>query len=245
MLKFVKNKIRFFKNLYCDIFLYPRETIDVDHSLNYDIYWKNKRGDKVGVLSDWQKARADIIINTLDRKTPISLGDIGCGEGSIIKYLQMNLNVTKSVGYDRSDFVLKKARANGMDIIKLDINNEKELELVQRADYILMLEVAEHVPHTEKLLDFAYQKADKGVFISFPNSGYFTYRLRLLFGKFPKQWMVFPNEHLRFWTGADLKWWLKALGYKEYKVYYYKGIPFLNKLWPALFAAAWVVYLEK
>jgi len=101
------------------------------------------------------------------------------------------------------------------------------------------------MPNAEKILEYIYRKAKIGVFFSIPNSGYFIYRLRLLFGKFPKQWSVFPNEHLRFWTLGDLKWWLCALGYKKYKIFCYKGIPILNILLPSLFAAGLVVYIEK
>ena len=229
-----------------DIFSYSQERLDINTSLDYNDYWEEKRGDSVGVLSDWQKERADIIIKALNLQKSVTIGDIGCGEGSILKYLKERLDVNETIGYDSSQFVLQKARAIGVsDVVLVDINNSEELNCIKEVDYNIMLEILEHVPQSEIVLDIAYKMAKKGVFFSFPNSGFFTYRLRLLFGKFPKQWVTFPNEHLRFWTATDLKYWLSALGYKKYKIFYYKGVPVLNKLLPSVFAAAFVVYIPK
>lgn len=245
MIKNLKEHFYFLKVWYGKIFLYPRDKIVVGESLDYDRYWEVKRGDDVGVLSDWQKIRADIVLSILSKDKPITIGDIGCGEGSILKYLTNQLFVTRAIGYDSSDFVLDKARQIGIETVQFDINKDEELVKIEPADYHLILEVLEHIPHSEKLLNIAYDRANRGVFFSFPNSGFFVYRLRLLFGKFPKQWINFPNEHLRFWTDRDLKWWLKALGYENYKIFYYKGVPILNKIRPSLFAAGFVVYLRK
>ena len=37
------------------------------------------------------------------------------------------------------------------------------------------------------------------------------HRLRYMLGRFPLQWIVNPNEHIRFWTLKDLIWWLDYL----------------------------------
>lgn len=244
-MKTIRERFYFIKTWYRDIFQYPKNTLRLEHNLDYDAYWEKKRGLAVGTLSDWQKARADIIIQELPSDMPISIGDIGCGEGSILKYIQEHVSVTDAMGYDSSAFVLQKANDIGIKTKMLDIRDESQLASIEPADYMLLLELLEHIPHSEKVLAAAYQKARRGVFFSFPNSGFFIYRLRLLFGKFPKQWINFPNEHLRFWTASDVRWWLPALGYRTYHAHYYKGIPFLNKLWPALFAAGQLVFLEK
>lgn len=246
----LKEKLYFIKTWYKDIFTYPRSTIAVDESLDYDRYWEVKRKHgQIGHLSDWQKMRADIILGFLGRKDPsrsaISVGDIGCGEGSILKYIQDRFPLHAAVGYDSSGYVLEKAQSIGVDTVQLDINDERALDLIKETDYTLLLEVLEHTPHSEKILRAAYRKSQKGVFFSFPNTGYFIYRLRLLFGRFPKQWINLPNEHLRFWTAKDLRWWLTAQGYRQYEIFFYKGIPFLSKILPSIFAAGFVVALQK
>lgn len=230
---------------YQDIFQYPKDVLRLEHDLNYDVYWDVKRGAAVGTLSDWQKARADIIMRELPPGTRVSLSDIGCGEGSILRYIKKHALISEATGYDSSAFVLQKANDIGIRTKMLDIRDEGQLASIEPADYMLLLEVLEHIPNSEKVLAVTYERARKGVFLSFPNSGFFTHRLRLLFGKFPKQWINFPNEHLRFWTIHDVKWWLKALGYKEYRMYYYKGIPLLNIIRPEFFAAGQIIFLEK
>jgi hypothetical protein len=108
-----------------------------------------------------------------------------------------------------------------------------------------MLELLEHIPHSEELMLSALGKSQKGIFISFPNTGYYRHRLRLLFGKFPLQWRVFPNEHVRFWTYTDAKWWLKSLGIQNYTLHCYKGIPLLNKILPSIFGAGMIIEISK
>ena len=240
----LKEKLYFLKVWWQILFAYPQRTLD-PQGLRYDAYWKDKRGSAVGALSDWQKARADLIRRLIEGKDPISLGDIGCGGGSTLEYLGRHLRVTERTGYDISAVALEQVEASGSKAVALDVGNRDDLGRIEEADYLLLLEVLEHVPHAEQVLAVAYAKAHQGVFFSFPNSGFFIYRLRLLFGKFPMQWRVHPSEHVRFWTLRDLRWWLKAQGYGTYKISCYKGVPFLNAAWPSLFAAGLFVYLPR
>lgn len=213
-------------------------------SFDYDAYWERKRGDKIGFLSNWQKARAQIIANVIQKNGGVSIGDIGCGEGSILAYVREHTPaIKKATGYDTSTMALEKASMLGIETVQLDLGSVGWIDLVHPADYLLLLETIEHVPDSEAVVSLALSKARKGVFVSVPNSGYFTYRLRLLFGRFPSQWLNFPNEHVRFWTATDMRWWLTALGYVNARIFLYKGLPGLNKIWPALFAAGLVVYI--
>lgn len=229
------------------LFSYPRTYIEPSSSNDYNSYWKDKRGHNIGNLSIWQKERADIILETLAReRTPFDLADVGCGDGSILLYLKNNLPiVTSCVGYDSSDFALTRAKELGIQTSLLDITEKKSYKMLVDADYYLMLEVLEHIPHSEEFMLHILSKARKGVFFSFPNTGYIKHRVRLLFGKFPLQWRIFPNEHVRFWTHADLKWWLRALGIKNYHVHCYRGVPLLNRVLPSIFAAGFIVYIRR
>lgn len=224
------------------MFNYPELSLK---KVDYDAYWRSKRGQSMGALSDWQIERADIIVRTLKGAAVRSICDIAAGEGGILKYVSDRVGATDLVGTDISDVALERIREFGIKAVKLDIGDPAKLSDIPAADYQLMLEILEHVPHSELLLQAAYEKAEKGVFFSFPNTGFFAHRFRLLLGKFPLQWRLFPGEHVRFWTKSDLHWWLTSLGYRHFKVHYYKGMPILNKLWPSLFAAAFVVYLPK
>ena len=161
-------------------------------------------GKKPGALSSWQKARADFIISCLASDKDISIVDIGCGDGSILNYIKNRSLVSRAVGIDVSAAALEKARSFGIETVKADINNPSFLGAMPSADYVSLLETLEHIPGSEAMLKAAYGRAGRGVFFSFPNTGFFTHRFRLLFGRFPAQWRIRPNEHLRFWTLADL-----------------------------------------
>ena len=119
-------------------------------------------------------------------------------------------------------------------------------ELTKTFDYVVMSEVIEHVSNSEYFVKTGYKLAKKALIISIPNTGYYTYRLRLLFGKFPVQWVQHPAEHLRFWTIRDFKSWLTSLNIdiSLLKIVPSNGI-FLYKLFPNLFGKQIVFIIEK
>lgn len=220
------------------IFTYPQKTLSLVDE-DYDAYWRQKRGTEPS-LSDWQKERAQMVIVELKQRheEDFTIADIGCGDGVLLMYILKSFPKARGIGYDSSSVAHELAKKAGVHETKfLDLRTDVGLVAVAETDYILLLETLEHIPDSEKVLHAASQKARKGVFISFPNSGFFTYRLRLLFGKVPAQWIRMPNEHIRFWTLGDLKWWLTALGYTHFSVTPYQGIPVLKHILPGSCAA--------
>lgn len=246
-IRLIKEKLYFLKKWYRMVVKYPRYSIDVASSLDYDSYWDRKRATKENAqrISVNEQMRADIVAKVIGNADPVTVGDIACGPGVIFDYLKDKVRFDRAIGYDSSDRALETAQSFGMETRKFDITNEHDLDSVEPADYYLLLEILEHIPHSEKVLTTLYQKSHKGVFFSFPNSGHFLYRLRHLLGSMPQQWIQFPNEHLRFWTARDLKWWIKALGFTQYEIFYYRGTPVLEKIWPAMFAGSFVVFISK
>lgn len=224
------------------MFVYPELTLG---QADYDEYWRSKRGAAMGALSDWQLERARFVTETLKGERNLSFSDIACGEGSIVHYIGQKTDSTRLFGTEISEVAIERARAFGVEVKKLDISKLEELPHIPEADYQILFEILEHVPHSEELLRAAMAKAHKGVFFSFPNTGFFVYRLRLFFGRFPLQWKLFPGEHVRFWTKRDLHWWLKSLGYGHAKIHCYKGVPGFNRVLPSWFAAAFVVFIDK
>jgi len=227
------------------LFTYPTNQLKI-FSVDYDAYWEDKRGEHLGKLSRWQRQRADLVFSYLNKQhNPVSLSDVGCGDGSVLAYLKEKGGVSRIVGVDVSSSALVKARAQGVETILIGKELQEGIAVVPETDYVLLLEVLEHMPDAEQFLKAMLDKSKKGVFFSFPNTGYVLHRLRLLMGRFPLQWRIHPSEHLRFWTYADLKWWLKALGYTQYSIHTYEGVPVLNRVWPSLFGRGLFVYLPK
>jgi len=241
-MKTLKEHLYFLKIWTKAIFLYPQEHIQ--DTVDYEIYWDSRK-NTMGGLNSWQEKRASIVSDLIrSAEKPVSIVDIGCGDGAIINYLKKKNNIRKAVGVDVSQKILEVAKQFDIETFQIDFRDIKNLKDIPGADFVLLLEVLEHLPNSEELLRFCFDKANNGVFFSFPNSGYFLFRLRLLFGKFPLQWGVHPGEHLRFWTNRDVKWWLKALGYKDYTIFCYEGIPVLNKIFPSLFSAGILVFVK-
>ena len=137
--------------------------------------------------------------------------------------------------------MLEEIRRSGFTAVAADVADCSFVP--PSCDYALLFEIVEHVPLSEALIENARKNARRGVFVSFPNSGFFTYRLRLLFGRFPVQWLFHPSEHLRFWTYKDVRWWLSACGWKNAVVHGYEGVPILNTLFPGLCAAGIILYI--
>ncbi|MHB1330560.1 MAG: class I SAM-dependent methyltransferase [Minisyncoccota bacterium] len=224
------------------IFSYPESLLKDHPTVDYDYYWEKRGRRGVSKLSSWQKQRADQVIKLVSRGDVVL--DIGCGDGAVLKYINDKTD-TKGIGADMSDAVLGAARKLGIDTRKVDIRDLKSIDSLPEVDFIIGFEILEHLPEPETLVLSLHKKARKGLLFSFPNTGYYAHRLRLLFGRFPLQWVVHPSEHLRFWTVADAKHWLSSLGLSLDRVILYEGLPTLNKIIPSLFAQGIIVYIKK
>lgn len=221
---------------------YPVRSLD-GKGIDYDSYWVEKRGDAIGTLTRWQRQRAELVLKHVTSVE--TLVDIGCGDGSTSAYLKKKLSLSRVVGVDVSSTALVKARANGIETILVGRDVSESMAVVPGADYYILFEFLEQVTNPEEWLALAVKQSKHGVFFSVPNSGYVRHRLRLLFGKFPLQWGIHPSEHVRFWTVADMQWWLTALGYAHFKITVYEGVPILNRIFPALFGQGLFVFVSK
>jgi methionine biosynthesis protein MetW len=193
--------------------------------MDYDDYWKI-RGN-FGFSTRYQ-----VFENLIDPGS--SVLDIGCGDGSTLKYLHETRNTTGE-GLDISESGVKMAREKGMTASVADVSAE-DFKIEKVYDYIIISEVLEHIPNPEDVLAKTKGRFSKGLILSIPNTGYYLYRLRLLFGRFPVQWALHPGEHLRFWTLPDFRACLGACGLQVAAMKTHTGFLFLHALWPSLFA---------
>jgi len=215
----------------------------IDNHFNYDKYWLSKKSNNMGIPNLWQKERADWIAKKI--KEDSSVLDLGCGDGSVLLHMK-SLVKFKPLGADISDSCIQFLKSKKIKSFKLEINDLNKINAISRCDYILMLEILEHIQYPEDLLKLTYKNCKKGIFFSIPNTGYVAYRLRLLFGRFPVQWRIHPGEHVRFWTLKDLKWWLGELNLlHKSTIHLYQGIPYLNKIFPGIFGAGIIVEIKK
>ena len=214
-----------------------------NQTVDYDAYWEVRRGKKMGTLNVYQQDRVDWIKSRIADGD--SVMDLGCGDGSTLQALQAYLSID-AVAVEFSDRSIQHLQEVGLKTICCDLRDEVAIEALPQADHLLLLEVLEHLPQPEEFLHKILPKARQSVIFSFPNTGYLSYRLRLLFGRFPVQWRLHPGEHLRFWTYADLQWWLNELELaQQAEIGVYQGFSQLNQWWPNLFGAALICQIKR
>ncbi|MCC6932543.1 MAG: methyltransferase domain-containing protein [Deltaproteobacteria bacterium] len=233
----IKNKItKMLSDFYLGLFGYP----SADFSVDYNKYGLKKFPQDPHNISVFRKKRAELVNSLISPNSTVL--DLGCGDGAILIYIDDH-NLIDGTGVDITEQSKVALGDHDLKFIKADISDLKNTTLIPAADHVLLLELIEHFSNPEALLSAYLAKANKGVIFSVPNTGFVLHRLRLLFGRFPLQWQLYPGEHLRFWTIKDMHWWLKKQGFQNAQCHYYRGVPVLNNLWPNLFAAGIIVQI--
>ncbi len=221
------------------LFLYPKTArVGV---VDYDAYWDSKARSGLGHLSRWRLRRAQVFASLVERGDRVL--DLGVGDGALLQYIVEHKGVD-GYGLDVSPKAVEFCQAQGLNVSLADINKPIAESLDEPYDFIILSEIIEHLPDPERLLDSLRPFARKGIIVSIPNTGFYHHRLRLLFGRFPLQWVVTPGEHLRYWTRADFHWWARQMGFTIAREVPYEGTPGLRDALPGLFAAAFVYLLR-
>jgi methionine biosynthesis protein MetW len=202
---------------------------------SYDDYWRHRAP---GVM----QPRFLIIEAGVDRGS--SVLDVGCGDGAMLERLRARKDV-RAVGIDISGEAVARARRRGIDArvqTLADLRRDGDA-----FDHVVMSEVVEHVADAERFVLDAWALTRRSLWLTFPNIAYFPHRLRLLCGRFPVQWVVFPGEHLRFWSVPDFKVWLTSLPLPAPRVVASNGLTVggLHRLWPNLFGNQIVVRCDR
>lgn len=176
-------------------------------TLNYDWYWEEleKRNNPAMAPS-----KLRFIGEIIDEGSTVL--DIGCGDGTLLHYLQEAKGI-RGKGIEVSEKAVELARGKGIDVEKADVTKE-DFGITETYDYVIISEVLEHLPNSEELMLKVKDRFRKYLIVTIPNTGFVGERLRLLLGRFPKQWVLHPSEHLRFWTVRDFIFWCQQLGFR-------------------------------
>lgn len=208
--------------------------------IDYSDYWQ-KRGFSVNTKL---KEREVIMRHLVPEGSNVL--DIGCGN-SRLPVILFEKKCTVTVG-DVSPIVLDGYRTAGLASREIDLNDITNAHVDGSYDFIIMSEVLEHMTNPEEIIA-TLTPHTKRFLLTIPNSAFYPFRLRLFFsGRFLKQWVYHPSEHVRFWSHIDFLEWLTAQDLVVEKSIASNGLsvkglfPFLKELWPNLFAHQ-VVYL--
>ena len=201
-------------------------------ALSYDDYWDVREPVLIGTRF---RALATLV------EEGSSVLDLGCGEGTLLEFLEQERSI-RGFGVDVSPRAVEKVRARGLDAVVADISSGEVPS--GSYDHVICGEFLEHIAEPERVL-LAIKPALRGtLLVSLPNVAYYPDRFRLLFGRFPVQWLHHPAEHLRYFSVRDAIDWSNDLGFSVRSVQAVTGFPVLMKLWPNLFAQQVVYELE-
>lgn len=139
--------------------------------------------------------------------------DIGCGCGTVEKFLQC-LQFKKCVGIDVSGVGIQKAKATIKDKRIEFLNLEFEaLNEETKYDIITIFEVIEHIENYYNLLEKISKllKEDGYLILSTPNRMRLENRIRNLFRK---KLVLVDSTHIKEFTFKELKFVLEKYGFK-------------------------------
>jgi methionine biosynthesis protein MetW len=129
-----------------------------------------------------------------------SVLDLGCGDGSLLRYLRETRQVC-GYGVEISDANIAASIANGVNVIQSDLESGIADFENQSFDFVILSQTLQATRHTEALMKEIVRVGREGI-ISFPNFGYWKNRLQVMLGnmpvsdELPYQWYDTPNVHL-------------------------------------------------
>lgn len=126
--------------------------------------------------------------------------DLGCGDGSLLKFLQDKRQV-RGYGVELTDANILAGVKNGVNIIQNDLESGLSVFESDSFDHVILSQTLQAMRHTEAILREMLRVGREGI-VTFPNFGYWKNRLQVLRGTMPVsddipyQWYDTPNVHL-------------------------------------------------
>lgn len=183
-----------------------------------DPWWKERKknfwdGNIRHSQIEWEKVcqyRLDMIPQPSNSS---KLLDIGAGSGLLTAHIRdKGYDV---IGIEYYDKAINLAQNRGLNVLKINVEEDKFPFPDEHFDIVTCFEVIEHLKEPSNMLTEAYRvlKNDGYFIISTPNIAWWYLRLKLLFGI----WGLIEPDHIRFFTPKSLKECLNSFGFKVVK----------------------------
>lgn len=126
--------------------------------------------------------------------------DLGCGDGSLLRYLRDTRNA-RGYGVEISDANILACFKNAVNVIQGDLESGLSGFDPGSFDYVILSQTLQAMKHTEEIVKEMLRVGREGI-VSFPNFGYWRNRWQIFLGQMPVsdnlpyQWFETPNIHL-------------------------------------------------
>jgi methionine biosynthesis protein MetW len=129
-----------------------------------------------------------------------SVLDLGCGDGSLLRYLRDSRRVT-GYGVEIDDSRVLACVKNGINVIQGDLERGLSEFRDHSFDYVVLSQTLQAVRNGERIIREILRVGREGI-VTFPNFGYWKNRLQVAGGhmpvseNLPYEWFDTPNIHL-------------------------------------------------
>lgn len=126
--------------------------------------------------------------------------DLGCGDGSLLRYLRDTRDVF-GYGVEIDDSNILACFRNGINVIQNDLEIGLSGFESDSFDYVILSQTLQAMRHTEGIVQEMLRVGKQGI-VSFPNFGYWKNRMQVIGGRMPVsqslpyRWYDTPNIHL-------------------------------------------------
>jgi len=125
--------------------------------------------------------------------------DLGCGDGSLLRYLWQERQAP-GYGVEIDDASVLDCVANDVNVLQVDLESGLSLFADHSFDCVVLSETLQTIHRTELLMR-EMLRVGREVIVSFPNFGHWSARLQVAFGRMPVsetlpyEWYETPNVH--------------------------------------------------
>lgn len=143
--------------------------------------------------------------------------DLGCGDGTLLSYLNQNKNVN-GYGIEIDDDDITQCIHAGVNVIHMDLDEGLSEFDEDSFDYVVLSLTLQAIRRPDLLLQEMMRVGSEGI-VTFPNFGHWKARVQLAFGgkmpvtkSMPNEWYDTPNIHLC--TIMDFEQLCEKLGFE-------------------------------
>jgi len=127
--------------------------------------------------------------------------DVGCGDGTLMKFLKENKNVDAR-GFEISKTKVQNCIGKGLSVIEGDAEKDLKQFPSTSFDYVVLSQTLQAFYNPEKVIDDLLRVSKKAI-VTIPNFGFWRIRLHLLLKgtmpiskNLPNEWYNTPNLHM-------------------------------------------------